>query len=345
MQRGQRVAATAGLIASCGLLAISAAISFRFGTSFGRTELDASLYGSASALADVLKATMPAVAASAMRARRYILAFVAGLLFLVCVAMSFTSAVGFGIAARTFSADALTLQAQLNRSQLASLQAEQKELERTRKLQWQADLRPRQRRDLEQRARRLEAEVKLRQATLAGTEPVLSSISQADALARITATDPSTVGVILVVLLATLLEVGSGIGLGVCLAALGQGHERGNDLKVQRTEDPIMQLKARPRAKNRTDPAPKVRASVAAIEDLTIRSAISNFLLTATRMKDDASIGATDLFRAFEVHCAARGLPSFSQRAFGDEMARQGYRKDRRTPAGRVRYIGIELSG
>lgn len=48
-----------GVLAAGVLLAVSAAMNWRFGFSLGRTELDGEIYGAASAAADCMKALVP----------------------------------------------------------------------------------------------------------------------------------------------------------------------------------------------------------------------------------------------------------------------------------------------
>ena len=48
-----------GVLAAGVLLAVSAAMNYRFGYSLGKTELDGTIYGAASAAADCMKALVP----------------------------------------------------------------------------------------------------------------------------------------------------------------------------------------------------------------------------------------------------------------------------------------------
>jgi hypothetical protein len=74
-----------------------------------------------------------------------------------------------------------------------------------------------------------------------------------------------------------------------------------------------------------------------------MRLAVYEFLHAHTRSTEGSAVGATELFGAFNVFCRRRGLPTFTQRRFGDELARRGYMKDRRAMKGRVRYLEIQL--
>ena len=58
------------MIAAGVLLAVSAAMNWRFGLNLGRTEIDGQIYGAASAAADCLKALLPFFLATAIFNRR-----------------------------------------------------------------------------------------------------------------------------------------------------------------------------------------------------------------------------------------------------------------------------------
>ncbi|MBU2582588.1 MAG: hypothetical protein KJ622_12800 [Alphaproteobacteria bacterium] len=83
------------LTASLGLLAISAAMNFRFGMTLGITQLDSLIYGVASVCADLLKALLPFVILAGWRDQRIVLTVLASLLWSVFTLYSFTSGIGF----------------------------------------------------------------------------------------------------------------------------------------------------------------------------------------------------------------------------------------------------------
>jgi len=84
-----------GVLAASLLLAVSAAMNWRFGYSLGHSELDSQLLGLASAASDCLKALIPFFLFAALRNRQWSQAAAAGLLWGVCLTYSFTSALGF----------------------------------------------------------------------------------------------------------------------------------------------------------------------------------------------------------------------------------------------------------
>ena len=83
-----------GVLAAGVLLAVSAAMNWRFGFSLGRTELDGQIYGAASAAADCLKALIPFFFFAAVRNRVWSQAAASALVWVVVTAYSMTSALG-----------------------------------------------------------------------------------------------------------------------------------------------------------------------------------------------------------------------------------------------------------
>lgn len=83
-----------GVLAAGVLLAVSAAMNWRFGYQLGKTELDGIIYGSASAAADCLKALVPFFFFAAVKNRMWSQAAAAALVGVVVTAYSLTSALG-----------------------------------------------------------------------------------------------------------------------------------------------------------------------------------------------------------------------------------------------------------
>ena len=221
MRWGNRIVASIAGFAALGLVAISVGINYRFSSSFGRTELDGFLYGGASALGDILKAAIPFLVAVAIKERRWGQASAGIIVWFTCVIFSFSSATGFGIASRTFASDATTLQAGLNRHELAALQSGQDELNRIRVTLGSGNLRTTDRRGLELRETALSRDTGELRSRLALAPSILTPTTQADALAQLFGVEPSRMTNGLVILLAALLEFGSGLGLFVALGAFG----------------------------------------------------------------------------------------------------------------------------
>ena len=83
-----------GVLAAGVLLAVSAAMNWRFGVSLGRTELDGQIYGAASAAADCLKALVPFFFFAALKNRMWSQAAASAVVWVVVTAYSLTSALG-----------------------------------------------------------------------------------------------------------------------------------------------------------------------------------------------------------------------------------------------------------
>lgn len=93
------VALIGGLF-SCGLLAVSAFMNFRFGQLLGKDEFDQLIYGIASVCGDGFKAVLPFAIAWAWAERRYLACICAVILFGIGTAYSVTSSLGFAAANR-----------------------------------------------------------------------------------------------------------------------------------------------------------------------------------------------------------------------------------------------------
>lgn len=83
-----------GVLAAGVLLAVSAAMNWRFGVSLGRSEFDGQIYGAASAAADCMKALVPFFFFAAVRNRVWSQAAASALVWVVVTAYSLTSALG-----------------------------------------------------------------------------------------------------------------------------------------------------------------------------------------------------------------------------------------------------------
>lgn len=83
-----------GILAAGVLLAVSAAMNYRFGLSLGKTELDGQIYGVASAAADCMKALVPFFFFAAIKNRAWSQAAASMLVWGVVTAYSLTSAFG-----------------------------------------------------------------------------------------------------------------------------------------------------------------------------------------------------------------------------------------------------------
>jgi hypothetical protein len=83
-----------GVAAAGVLLAVSAAMNWRFGYSLGKTEMDGLIYGAASAAADCFKALVPFFFFAAIKNRMWSQAAASAVVWVVVTAYSFTAAIG-----------------------------------------------------------------------------------------------------------------------------------------------------------------------------------------------------------------------------------------------------------
>ncbi len=117
-----------GVLAAGVLLAVSAAMNWRFGLSLGKTELDGQIYGAASAAADCLKALIPFFLFAAIRNRMWSQAAASAVVWVVVTAYSLTSAFGHAALNRFDTAGQRQIQAQSYKDLRADLQRAQEQL-------------------------------------------------------------------------------------------------------------------------------------------------------------------------------------------------------------------------
>jgi len=361
-----------GAITSIGFVLISAAMNWRFGASFGRSTLDAFLYGCASALGDILKAVLPFLIAWSITARRPLGAMAGITVWLVCLVFSLTSAVGFASLNRADTAKIRALQA----SHLETLQIEQARLRK--KLGWLPEHRPepivrleitaakdhpRWRSSAEcrnatiiksrvfcNRYRQLEVE-QASAAEAARIETRLSEISkelanqirsdastsrdpQVVSLTRITGQPRNTVRMSLIVLMATLLEVGSSLGLFVALSCHSEGPQvsrparRSSGNRRMSGNKPNLRLVSPPACGNtpigeRLEP-------------------VRSFMNLYTEECECGTIDASVLYERYRLEISRQGHPGMSQKMFGTILRDLGYTtKKRSRKTGRVQYCGL----
>jgi hypothetical protein len=117
-----------GVLAAGVLLAVSAAMNWRFGVSLGRTELDGQIYGAASAAADCMKALVPFFFFAAIRNRMWSQAAASALVWVVVTSYSLTSALGHAALNRLDSAGQRTASADSYKDHRADLARVQEQL-------------------------------------------------------------------------------------------------------------------------------------------------------------------------------------------------------------------------
>ncbi len=245
-----------GVIAAGILLAVSAAMNWRFGFSLGRTEFDGQIYGAASAAADCLKALAPFFFFAAIRNRMWSQATASAVVWVVVTAYSLTSALGHAALNRFDTAGQRTVEAQaykdlradLKRAQdqlswipqhrpTATVQAEIDSAKNQRPWVWTkgcVEVSGKQGRDFCKQYHALTAELasaeqaRALENRIAGLETRLSLVNgstvmaeadpQAAVLAKLTGLDMEKVQMAMTIFIALLLEVGSGFGMFIAFS-------------------------------------------------------------------------------------------------------------------------------
>jgi hypothetical protein len=331
-------------IASAGLMAVSVAMNFAFGSSFGRTALESYAYGAAFGFADILKVAAPIVAARSFANRNLGAGVVAILVWGTFTVCSAVSAIGFASANRTFTVDSRKVQAALNQSRLASLEADQSELRRVRERLAAPEVARSERLQLTAAAQRLETAIGANRGKLEDAAPIVTTPNpQAYTLAHLTGASMDQVEIALVLLVALLVELG---GLGPFITM--------NLAKVPRaTKIPAAEFATSPSASTETaslkqaigsspDPGQRPRLVFSAgPEDL--KSDLGRFLQLHTLKEESSVLGSTDLLARYNGSRGKRGLPEVSQRRFGDAMSSLGHCRKVRLSSGHVHYKGLAM--
>ena len=117
-----------GVLAAGVLLAVSAAMNWRFGHSLGQTELDGQIYGAASAAADCLKALIPFFFFAALKNRMWSQAAASAIVWVVVTGFSLTSALGHAALNRLNTSGQRTVEAQVYKDLRADLKRAQDQL-------------------------------------------------------------------------------------------------------------------------------------------------------------------------------------------------------------------------
>jgi hypothetical protein len=261
-----------GVIAAGILLAVSAAMNYRFGFSLGKTALDGQIYGAASAAADCFKALVPFFLFAAVRNRMWSQALAAALVWTVVTGYSMTSALGHAALNRLdtsgqraveaanykdLRADAKRAQDQLTwipaHRPAETVSAELNVLKAQR--QWLltkecTEVSGKAGREFCQQfhklnaehasglqAQKLEgriAEIGVKLAKSAGGTVMAEADPQASVLAKLTGLDVEHVQTALTLFVALLIEIGSGFGMYVAFA-----YWRINDRKQEPTHVPL----------------------------------------------------------------------------------------------------------
>ena len=245
-----------GVIAAGILLAVSAAMNYRFGFSLGKTALDGEIYGAASVAADCFKALVPFFFFAAVRNRMWSQALAAVVVWAVVTGYSMTSALGHAALNRldtsgqraqaAASYGDMRADAKRAQDQLAWIPAHRPAETVTSELNvhkaqryWAVtqectDVKGKTARDYCQQFHKLNAELASGQqsqklesriadigaklAKTTGSTVMAQADPQASVLAKLSGLDIDTVQMALTLFVAILIEVGSGFGMYVAFA-------------------------------------------------------------------------------------------------------------------------------
>ncbi len=117
-----------GVVAAGVLLAVSAAMNWRFGYTLGKTELDGQIYGAASAAADCFKALVPFFFFAALKNRMWSQAAASAVVWVVVTGYSLTSALGHAALNRLDTTGKRAVEAQSYKDLRADLKRTQDQL-------------------------------------------------------------------------------------------------------------------------------------------------------------------------------------------------------------------------
>ena len=246
-----------GVIAAGVLLAVSAAMNYRFGFSLGKTAMDGQIYGLASAAADCFKALVPFFLFAAIRNRMWSqAAAAAAVVWTVVTGYSMTSALGHAALNRLDTTGQRAVEANTYKDTRAEAKRAQEQLAwipQHRPVQtvqadisgikdqrlWKttsgcADVTGKATRDFCQQFHRLSAELGSAQqaekleariaelngklAGASGGTVMAEADPQASVLAKLTGLDIASVQTALTIFVALLIEIGSAFGMYVAFA-------------------------------------------------------------------------------------------------------------------------------
>lgn len=369
-----------GVLAAGVLLFVSAAMNWRFGFSLGREVFDQHLYAAASAAADCLKALLPFFLFAAVRNKVWSQAGAAALVWAIVTGFSLTSAVGHSALNRKDTASKRTTislaykdaRADLKRAQkelgwipqhrpMAAVESDIASLKTQRAWRWTKGCTsvkgPKGRgycgkynallAELAsgEKAGKLELKIaglneKLAGATgmeLAGGDP------QAEMLAGLTGFKVDQIQTGMAVLIALLLEIGSGLGMYIAFSQWRLYDMAAPKVPQAATEPTAAAVavakapraKAKPRVSaNDNKKAPKLVAPETDVE---------RFRKESVDTAEGSSLTATELYEDYCSWCEQQEKEPLALPTFGREFGElNGIKKAK--IAGRVRYIGIRLN-
>jgi len=381
-----------GVLAAGVLLAVSAAMNWRFGFSLGKTEFDGQIYGAASAAADCLKALVPFFFFAAMRNRMWSQATASAVVWVVVVGYSLTSALGHAALNRLDTAGQRAVEAQTYTDLRADLKRAQDQLSWVPQHRpamtvqgeidgvknhryWKATnecATPRGRTTRAfcdqyhtltselasaQQAMLLEERIavvngKLDKATAHGAAALSAADPQATVLAKLTGIDMDKVQIALTVMIAALLEIGSGLGMYIAFSQwrinqrfvpvapqMATLHEQPVVAVPQATAQPALPTPAPSRVKSTAND--NRQAAVGQPRLVAPENDVQRYYKEKVDTQDGSSVTATALYEDYCAWCEDLSKEPLALPTFSREFSELGVQKGK--IAGRVRYIGIAL--
>jgi hypothetical protein len=363
-----------GILAAGVLIAVSAAMNWRFGYSLGRTEFDGFIYGSASVAADCLKALTPFFYFAAIKSRMWSQAAASAVVGIVVTAYSLTSALGHAALNRFDTTGHRAVEAQVYKDLRGDLKRAQDQLS------WIPQHRPaatvqgeieglknqkawtftsacssvtgKQGRDFcskyhgltaemasGQQAQALEARIAEIQGKLGKTDAMTvmgEADPQAAVLSKLSGLDIDKVQMAMTIFIALLLEVGSGFGMYVAFSQWRlYDREAPAAPKMASVQSTAAAAVAAPQ------PAPAVATAVAVKKPLVPETDVQRFYKESVDSQDGHTVSATSLYEAYCVWCEERQKEPLALPTFGREIAEFGIQKVKKKDG--VRYVGIAL--
>lgn len=389
-----------GVIAAGVLLVVSAAMNYRFGFSLGKTPADGQIYGAASAAADCFKALVPFFFFAAWRNRMWSQAFAAMVVWVVVTGYSMTSALGHAAlnrldmsgqrAAATANYKDMRADTKRAQDQLTWIPAHRPPETVAAELNvhkaqryWLVtnectDVKGKSAREYCQQFHKLSAElasgresqkletrisdIGTKLARAAGGTVMAEADPQASVLAKVTGVEIETVQTGLALLVALLIEIGSGFGMYVAFAYWRMhGHEpqavavsaRTTDMAPMRTADRTLALPPA-EAYEAEEPAalpapaqPPATARLGANDNRTPAkrllpdSDVQRFYREEVLATDGMSITLNDLYNSYCNWSEDQEKEPLAMPTFSREFRALGVRKEK--IGGRVRYFDIAL--
>jgi len=370
-----------GVLSAGVLLAVSCAMNWRFGFSLGRTEFDGQIYGAASAAADCLKALVPFFFFAAVRNKMWSQAIASVLVWGVVSAYSLTSALGHAALNRFDSSGHRAVEAQsykdlradMERAKeqlgwipqhrpIATVQSEIEGLKTKREWIWSSsctEIKGKQTRDFcqqlhtlsselasAQQAAALEAriaEVEAKLAKAGGGTVMAEADPQAKVLADLSGRGIGEIQTALVIFVALLLEIGSGLGMYVAFSQW-RWYDRQVPYAPAMTGLATASMPAMPvaAAPIRTRAiANDNRLAAGPVSRVAPESDVQLFYKERIETEDGSSVTATTLYEDYCEWCEENKKEPLALPSFGREFSELGVQKSKQS--GRIRYHGIAL--